>query len=276
MFFFPYNDINPTERLSVVTWLLITVNAGAFIYLYWILMPNADVEQLKALSQSYQGCRPEALSTSGRLSVNQMFRLLFFMEYGLVPGNISTESWQVNNVLTSMFLHGSLTHLIGNMVFLWITGDNLEDRFGYIPFTLFYLFCGFAAAATQVAMNPDACVPMVGASGAIAGTMGAYMVLFPRGKIKALFILFPFIITTILIDAIWWLGLWFLFQFAYEFSATGPGGVAHWAHIGGFTAGLLIALIARYTGFVEAGVSPGGRRTPRQERDWHRDSHRRW
>jgi membrane associated rhomboid family serine protease len=262
MFFLPYDDINPTRRVPLFTYLLIALNVAAYVYLYWVLVPGADVEAIDALKRQYDGCSlNQVLSQVRRMSVPEVYQTLFFFEYGLVPRNITAGNWQIDNFFTSMFLHGGLAHLAGNMLFLWITGDNLEDRFGYVSFIALYLLCGLAAAITQIVMNPAACIPMVGASGAIAGVMGAYMVLFPRSKIKVFYILFPIIIPgVLLIDAIWWLGLWILFQFVYEFASQSPGGVAHWAHIGGFAAGFLIALLSRTSGFVRGGVDPEARK----------------
>lgn len=276
MFILPYDDINPTRRKPYLTWFIIGLNVAVYVYLYWFLVPGAGNEQVQELFKQYQGCRPEVLFQQIlRMPAGETYKTLFFFNYGLVPQNITTSNWQITNFLTSMFLHGGIGHLAGNMLFLWITGDNLEDRFGHVTYLAFYVFCGFVAAATQIAMQPGACVPMVGASGAIAGVMGAYMVLFPRSKIKVFFFVFPiFGPAWFLIDAIWWLGLWILFQFFYEFASQAPGGVAHWAHIGGFAAGVLVALIGRYSGFVEGGVAPEVIREQNRGGGFPRD--RRW
>jgi membrane associated rhomboid family serine protease len=163
----------------------------------------------------------------------------FVLYFGLVP---AAFSWVA--VLTSMFLHGGLLHFGANMLYLWIFGDNVEDRMGHGRFLAFYILCGVAAALAQTAMNPDSIVPMIGASGAIAGVMGAYLVLYPRSRIVTLVPIF-FFIQLIEVPAIFFLGLWFVLQFVSGVgsiaSATGgepAGGVAFWAHVAGFVAGV--------------------------------------
>ena len=139
-------------------------------------------------------------------------------------------------LISSMFMHGSIAHLGGNMLYLWIFGDNIEHRFGHVPFLVFYLASGLAAAITQMSVAPASPVPMLGASGAIAGVMGAYIVLFPRNRVHA--IIFFRIVT---IPAVAALGLWIAFQIFSSMSNAGAGGVAYSAHIGGFMAGVIIA-----------------------------------
>ena len=148
-----------------------------------------------------------------------------------------------------MFLHGGWLHVIGNMLYLWIFGDNVEDRLGRFKYILFYLFCGLVAAITHVYTDRSSTVPMVGASGAVAGVMGAYFVLYPRARVLTLIPIF-FFIQFIEIPAIFFLGIWFLIQFfngAFSLGAGG-GGVAWGAHIGGFASGALIAYIFRLWG----------------------------
>jgi membrane associated rhomboid family serine protease len=146
------------------------------------------------------------------------------------------------SVLYSMFLHGSLLHLGGNMLFLWVFGNNIEDRRGRATYIAFYLLAGVAATFAQVAADPDSTIPMIGASGAVAGVMGAYLVLYPNVKIRSL-ILLGFILLFRDISAKWLLGLWFVSQFF-----IGPNsGVAAMAHIGGFVVGLLAGLVWRLT-----------------------------
>ena len=145
-----------------------------------------------------------------------------------------------------MFMHGGWLHILGNMLFLWVFGDNVEDVMGPGRFFVFYVLCGLAAAGAQIATDPDSVVPMVGASGAIGGVMGAYAILFPRARVHLLIIL-VFYVTTISVPAILMLGYWFVLQlFSGVFSlGQSGGGVAFWAHIGGFVAGL--ALIRPFT-----------------------------
>ena len=179
----------------------------------------------------------------------------FVLAYGLIP---AAFSWAT--VLTSMFVHGGLLHVAGNMWFLWIFGDNVEDRFGHGRYVVFYLLCGTAAALAQTAMSPDSIVPMVGASGAIAGVMGAYFVMYPHSRIVTLVPL-GFFTQIIEVPAIFFLGFWFLIQFvsgvgsvATAATHTPTGGVAFWAHVAGFVMGL-------------AGV-PLFRRPERQRVEW--------
>ena len=168
----------------------------------------------------------------------------FVYFYGLVPAEFSLA-----NVLTSMFVHGGLAHLVGNMWFLWIFGDNVEDRFGHGRFVVFYLICGLVAAIAQAWLDPTSQVPMVGASGAIAGVMGAYLVLYPHSRVL---MLFPFPLFVYELPAVVFLVLWFVMQFVSgidSLAAMGTGdlagGVAFWAHVMGFVAGIVLAPVMR-------------------------------
>lgn len=168
----------------------------------------------------------------------------FVFAYGLVPAQFNPPT-----IVTSMFLHGDLWHFLGNMLYLWIFGDNVEDRVGHGRFVVFYLLCGVTAAAVQTAFNPDSMVPMIGASGAIAGVLGAYLVMFPHSRVLTLL---PLIIfwDIVEIPAIILLGLWFVLQVVSGVgslgSAADTGGVAFWAHAAGFVTGVAtIALFRR-------------------------------
>ena len=173
----------------------------------------------------------------------------FIYVFGLVPAEFS---WPT--VFTSMFLHGGLMHAGGNMLYLWIFGDNVEDRMGHGRFVAFYLLCGLAAALAQTWVSPDSVVPMVGASGAIAGVMGAYFVLYPKSRIVTLLPLIIFF-QVIEVPAIVFLGIWFLMQFvsglgslavtSADGAAQMAGGVAFWAHVAGFAAGLVGVFVFR-------------------------------
>jgi len=145
-----------------------------------------------------------------------------------------------------MFLHGGWMHLIGNMWFMWIFGDNIEDDLGHLKFIGFYLICGLTAAGLQMALNPASTIPMVGASGAISGVLGAYILLYPRVKVLTLVFL-GFFITTARIAAGWFLGIWFGIQALYAFASVpgDGGGVAFWAHVGGFLAGMGLIFLMR-------------------------------
>jgi membrane associated rhomboid family serine protease len=204
----PLRDIIPSRTTPIVTISLIVANVLVFLY------------EL----------------TLGR-AVND-----FTLYFGLVP---AAFSWVA--VLTSMFLHGGLFHVAGNMLYLWIFGDNVEDRMGHGRFLVFYLLCGTAAALAQTITAPDSVVPMVGASGAIAGVMGAYFVLYPKSRIVTLVTL-VFFFQVIEVPAIYFLGIWFVMQFLSGVGSIGTaatGGVAVWAHVGGFLAGLSGVIVFR-------------------------------
>jgi membrane associated rhomboid family serine protease len=201
----PLRDVIPSRTTPVVTVALIVVNATVFLYEFSL--------------------GPE---------VND-----FIIAFGLIP---AAFSWVT--LLTSMFLHGGFLHCAGNMLYLWIFGDNVEDRMGHGRFLTFYLLCGTAAALAQTIMSPDSVVPMVGASGAIAGVMGAYFVMYPHSRIVTLIPIIVFI-QIIEVPAIFFLGIWFVMQFlsgvgsiASAASRQPAGGVAFWAHVAGFVAGV--------------------------------------
>lgn len=165
--------------------------------------------------------------------------------WGVVPARVLEglargDVLELATVLSSMFLHGDLLHLLGNLWFLWIFGDNVEDRLGHVGFLAFYLVCGVAAAASQVAMDPGSTLPMVGASGAIAGVLGAYLRLFPGARVLAVVPIFVFL-HFLEVRAVVFLGVWFLIQVGS--SLLGATGVAWWAHIAGFVAGLALSLL---------------------------------
>ena len=205
---FPIRDHNPSERTPYVTYALIAINVVVFLS-YWPLFND-----------------PRALSR-------------FFYDWALIPGLLTREG-AYSGLFTMMFLHGGVMHLAGNMLFLWIFGDNIEDEMGHIPYLLFYLTAGVAASLTQVMAAPNSMVPTVGASGAIAGVMGGYLLLFPRARVDILLIFIVFY-RIIAIPAWVMLALWFGLQL---FSGIGSnpltGGVAYWAHLGGFIAGLVL------------------------------------
>ncbi|MDR5708251.1 MAG: rhomboid family intramembrane serine protease [Armatimonadota bacterium] len=174
----------------------------------------------------------------------------FFETYGLVPARILGPDPPYYTLLTSMFLHGGWLHLGGNMLYLWIFGNNVEDATGHVGFLAFYVLCGLVAAFVQILIQPASRVPMVGASGAIAGVLGGYLVLYPRARILALVPLGFFLHLTE-VPAILFLPMWFLLQLVYGIASLGVrsefgGGVAFWAHVGGFVAGLVcIRVFAR-------------------------------
>jgi membrane associated rhomboid family serine protease len=216
-----------------------TVALIALNVLAWLFLQGAGTPDLLAKSVCNQGLIAAELTAKAPPGTP------FPMDRGLVcytdPGR---QPW---NLITSMFLHGSWLHLLGNMWFFWIFGNNIEDSMGHGRFIVFYILCGLAAALTQVLMNPSSLVPMVGASGAISGIMGAYLILYPRVRVYALVPL-VFFMTTVALPAWAMLGYWMLLQFFGVLGSVGRegGGVAFWAHVGGFFAGLiLIKLFAR-------------------------------
>ena len=182
----------------------------------------------------------------------------FFEQWGAVPAQITRAlengdyfSRAILGMFTSMFLHGGWLHILGNMLFLWIFGNNVEDRMGRIPFLVFYLVGGITAALTQVVIDPSSRVPLVGASGAIAAALGAYIVLFPGARILSLVFL-GFFYQLLEVPALVILGFWFVLQLISGAAALGPetaqGGVAFFAHIGGFILGVVVGLLLRVVG----------------------------
>jgi rhomboid family protein len=165
----------------------------------------------------------------------------FYFDYAIIPAKIS-QGMGYESLLTSVFIHGGLMHLGGNMLFLWIFGDNLEDEMGHLPFLAFYLVAGIGAGLIHVAAAPGSAVPTVGASGAIAGVMGGYLLMFPRAKVDILLILIVFF-RIFAIPAWIMLGLWLALQFLGGLgSDPDQGGVAYWAHAGGFAVGLILTI----------------------------------
>jgi membrane associated rhomboid family serine protease len=223
----PFRDENPTLKAPVVTYAIVALNV-----LVWLFVQGAGRAWPLARSVCELGLIPGELT--GRVapgSVVQMGRDLYcHMEVG--------RSYA--HVVTSMFLHGSWMHIIMNMWFFWIFGNNIEDSMGRVRFTAFYLMCGIAAALSQVAMDPSSPVPIVGASGAISGVMGAYLVLYPRVRVYTVVFL-GFFLTTVALPAWIMLGYWIVLQFLNALpalaGAQAEAGVAFWAHIGGFLIG---------------------------------------
>jgi membrane associated rhomboid family serine protease len=210
--FIPLKDLNPRRNYPVINTLLILANIAVFIYQFTLPLPAFK---------------------------------MFVTANATIPSRIPAWfSGQANfeaaflPLVTSMFLHSGIAHIAGNMLFLWIFGDNVEDFFGHLPYLLFYLVCGIGAGLLHVLFNLHSPLPALGASGAISGVMGAYAVLYPRARVLTL--VFVFLVP---IPAIFILGYWFLLQFLGGISALGAaatGGVAWWAHVGGFLMGLLL------------------------------------
>ena len=212
----PLRDINPTRRFPYLTITLVAVNILAFVY--ELSLDDRGLDQL--------------ITSAGVIPYEVTHRL---------------SPAVARDLITSMFLHGGWMHLLSNMLYLWIFGNNIEDYLGPIRFILFYLLCGILAGLTQAIANPNASAPMVGASGAIAGVLGAYLVLFPSARVQSL-ILFFYFIRLIEVPAMIVLGFWFILQFFNGLAALNAplsGGVAYFAHIGGFVTGVLLIFLFR-------------------------------
>jgi len=222
----PLRDANPTRRTPWVTLGLIALNLAAF--LLWEPITGSPREQ--QLFFICEGAIPRELSAFEALRETQE----------LCGG----KSFLVS-LFTSMFLHGGFLHIAGNMLYLWVFGNNIEDRMGPVPFLLFYLAAGIVAAYAQVFPDPDSLTPLVGASGAIAGALGAYLVLFPSARVLTLVPIF-FFLQLIELPAMLVLGFWFVLQAFQGVGSLGADtGVAWFAHIGGFVFGALVALFYR-------------------------------
>jgi membrane associated rhomboid family serine protease len=237
---FPYKDDNPTLATPVITLALIAANIAA-----WVLLQGAGSEPMLQASVCRLGVIPGHLF--GQIAAGEAIPIGSgqVCQVGGLPGWLT--------VLTSMFMHGGWLHLIGNMWFLWVFGNNVEDSTGRGRFLVFYLLCGAIAAAAQSAANPESAIPMVGASGAISAVMGAYIVLYPRVRVHMLIVLVIFI-TTIRVPAWMMLGYWFLLQIlgTMPMLAREGGGVAFLAHAGGFVAGMVLVLLFRNSRLVAA------------------------
>jgi membrane associated rhomboid family serine protease len=232
---FPYRDDNVSIRTPLITLLIIAANVAA-----WVMIQGAGSPLPLAKSVCNLGLVAGELTGSLRPGTS------FPMGDGLAC--IVDPGREPSHLLTHMFLHGSWMHLIGNMWFLWIFGNNVEDSMGHLRFVAFYLACGLAAALIQVYVTPASGVPMVGASGAISGVMGGYVLLYPRARVYTLVPL-GFFITTIVLPAWTMIGYWALIQVVSGVGSLGAeneGGVAFWAHVGGLVAGIvLVKLFAR-------------------------------
>ena len=201
--FLPYKDDNPRVLFPYVTYIFIMMNIVVFLTFtyYSLFIDNAN----------------------------------WFYTFGFIP-----NSFNIISIITSMFIHGGFGHILSNMWFLYIFGDNVESILGHVKFLVFYFLCGFGAAFAQYITDPNSSIPMVGASGAIAGVLGAYMISFPRAKVHVFAFIIIFV-TTLVVPAQLVLGLWFLIQLSSGLNSLGidtNGGVAWFAHIGGFIVGI--------------------------------------
>lgn len=215
---FPIGDDNPTRRTPVVNWILLAliivvflleITSGNDFIIRWSFIP---------------------------------LRLTMLLE-----GNASLEV--LLTIISAMFLHAGIGHIAGNLLFLWIFGDNVEDAFGHIPYLVFYLICGVGATFIQYFTDPQSRIPNLGASGAISGVLAAYMVMYPRARVRLAIWPFVLLIGTLPVPALLLIGFWFLMQLTSGFQALGmmtnAGGVAYWAHIGGFIVGFILVWFLR-------------------------------
>jgi len=244
---FPLYDDNPTEIFPIVTLLIMGLCIAV-----WVVVQGAGFDQ-SALANSVCALGAIPAEVTGELARAR------FSSSG-APCALGGLTWQA--LITSMFLHGSWMHLIGNLWFLWIFGNNVEDSMGHGRFLVFYLATGLVAAGAHVASDPTSVLPMVGASGAISAIMGAYLVLYPRARVYTLFIII-IIIRVFPLPAWFFLLYWLSIQLAYSTMAGGGGGVAFWAHIGGFAAGA--ALVKLFQNNVLVGAKRSGVRVRRSE-----------
>jgi membrane associated rhomboid family serine protease len=216
----PIRDVNPSRSFPIMTIGLIVINVLIFLF------------------EVSAGRNLEVLFNKFALIPDKYFSLVAKGGFNYIQ--------RFSPFITSQFLHGGWLHVIGNMWFLWIFGDNIEDRLGHFKFILFYLLCGVAAGLAHVYTNSSSAVPTVGASGAIAGVMGAYTILYPRAKVLTLFIFF-FFIRFIEVPAFLFLGVWFSIQFisgaVTMASSSSDAGIAWFAHIGGFVVGIILILL---------------------------------
>jgi len=225
MLFLPYKDDNPTRSTPIVNWILILANLWVFFTWQFPLEPNEQDA--------------------------------YFSSFGFIPATFfgqffhpSLEGiiWEWYSVITSMFSHGGIAHLFGNMLFLYLYGDNLEDALGKFRYLMFYLCCGFLAALAQAFINPSSQIPMVGASGAISGVIGGYILLYPKANIRVFYWVILFF-GTIMVPAYLVLGLWLLEQvLLFPESMKEAGGVAIAAHLGGFAGGFILTPLFKKKG----------------------------
>jgi membrane associated rhomboid family serine protease len=235
---FPVSDYTRIHGRPYVNWTLIAINVAVLIYM---LTLGSDLNQV--VGDFVVSAQEKFLFDFGFVAACLGGELGF--DVNATPSDLTVcpaGQREFGQVFTSMFVHAGLLHLAGNMLFLWIFGDNVEDRMGHIRYLIFYLLCGIAAALVQTFIALDTVIPSVGASGAIAGIMGAYLILHPFGKVRVIII--PLIFWPFVVPAIVLIGIWFLMQLVSGIGelgqATAGSGVAWWAHVGGFIAGVVL------------------------------------
>src|SRR5574341_504724 len=228
----PFRDDNPSRSFPIVTVIIIAINV--IVWLYEVYLQSISDQTLNA----------------------------FIFDAALIPHDLvfRRDLESISNMFTAMFMHGGWLHIGGNMLYLWIFGDNIEDTLGKPLYVIFYLVSGIAATLAHVLAGPQSSVPSLGASGAIAGVLGAYLILFPQARVQTLLILGRFL-RVVNISAVWVLGFWFVLQLiqgVFSLGATDVAGVAYWAHIGGFVAGA--GMMALYAALREIPLFGGANR----------------
>jgi membrane associated rhomboid family serine protease len=255
---FPLRDDNPHFLTPWVTYAIIGLNVLA-----WVFLQGMGTEPALSRSVCTLGLMPGDLL--GTLPAGTEFQV------GPQTWCVLGDGPAIHTLFTSMFMHGGWMHIIGNMWFMWVFGNNVEDSMGHLRFALFYLLCGLAAAAGQTLSDPDSGIPMVGASGAIGGVMGAYIVLYPKVHVHMLIFL-GFFVTVIAVPAVLMLGYWLLLQFIGGFGSIGAegGGTAFWAHIGGFAAGAALITFFKVPEMVDRHPYHGFNQKSRPNETWRR------
>ncbi|MFO8011467.1 MAG: rhomboid family intramembrane serine protease [Dehalococcoidia bacterium] len=271
---FPLNDGDlKRQSFPYVNILIILVCAAVFIYELTLTGLDRDLffYQFGLIpAELIQGLDFTWLSSQGLLTAEQLSgENTAWLERSGYIANIETPVPNWATLFTSMFIHGDWMHFVANMLFLWVFGDNVEDKFGHFRYLLFYLAAGVAASLIQVATDTSSQIPTIGASGAIAGVLGAYLLLFPYSRIGTAVVFF--FITYVKIPAIYLLGFWILLQFISGIGTLGPssqaGGVAYWAHIGGFVFGFAVVLVYK---LLKGGpLWPGGPGGQGEAEYWH-------
>lgn len=245
--FFPYRDDNPRVLIPYVTYTLVAANIFIFLYQFIVSIEQGPLAGF-AITLNY-GLIPAMLTS---IPIEQIIAYNIDHIIGnmkISPDLVFQPNSPLLTVFTSMFLHGGFMHLIGNMWFLWLFGDNVEGTMGHKRFAIFYILSGLGAAATQIAFDVSSMIPMIGASGAVSGVLAAYMFRFPRARIHVFFFIFIFF-TTIHVPAFVVIGFWFFEQLTNGLGAIGldtSGGVAWFAHIGGFITGLALERFYRHS-----------------------------
>jgi membrane associated rhomboid family serine protease len=254
----PLRDFQPSGTFPILTISIILINVVVFGYQFF-LGDQYSTEEPVYWVQGWiaAGCDVDPALTDLLSGSPLTAEEVLAFRYGAMPCKITHPQHKIPpyiplavwiTLFTSMFMHAGFLHILGNMWFLWIFGDNIEDTLGRGNFIIFYLFTGLVAAFAQVIADPDSVTPMVGASGAISGVLGAYLVFFPYGRVLTLIPLVFIFFTNIHVPAIIFLGIWFLLQFVGGLSSSvAGGGVAYWAHAGGFLAGAAIALLWKFS-----------------------------